>query len=41
MEAHRTGRGMIGNYTTVEEAERMERALRDQDLLVECGSDFD
>lgn len=35
MQAHATGRGIIGNYTGKVEAETMCTALRDQDLLVE------
>lgn len=35
MEAHTTGRGLVGNYTSVELAVSMGQALRDQDLLVE------
>eukprot|EP00545_Synedropsis_sp_CCMP1620_P005613 CAMPEP_0119028458 /NCGR_PEP_ID=MMETSP1176-20130426/38910_1 /TAXON_ID=265551 /ORGANISM="Synedropsis recta cf, Strain CCMP1620" /LENGTH=252 /DNA_ID=CAMNT_0006984591 /DNA_START=45 /DNA_END=803 /DNA_ORIENTATION=- len=35
MQAHATGRGIVGNYTGKVEAETMCTALRDQDLLVE------
>jgi S1-C subfamily serine protease len=35
MQAHRTGRGIVGNYTDRGAAETMYTALRDEDLLVE------
>jgi ATP-dependent Clp protease adapter protein ClpS len=35
MQAHTTGRGMVGNYTDRDAAETMYSALREEDLLVE------
>jgi S1-C subfamily serine protease/ATP-dependent Clp protease adapter protein ClpS len=35
MQAHKTGRGIVGNYTDLGAAETMYAALRDEDLLVE------
>ena len=38
MAAHTTGRGMVGKYTTEDEARTIYNSLRQQDLLVEIES---